>query len=252
MTELPARTRQLLLLMALDGTGDLRVLGGAPTGTQGLEDLAPAERARLVSVGGYPHRLAFRHPLIRSAVVELATENERRRAHQVLAELWSDQSDRRAWHLAEASAGPDEDVAALLEQTARRIPHCGDATKALDTLTRAADLSPQPADRRRRLHRGGGDRRIEPRVGLAGRGSPVRPGAWRSAAFRGRRRPSALNSDADLTTAHRLLVGAIETTDHGYDAQNSGLIEALYNLTLVCFLRSGRKHGSRFTWRSPG
>jgi hypothetical protein len=58
------------------------------------------------------HRIVFRHQLIRAAVVELSTTDERRRVNRVLAKLWADQPDRRAWHLAEATVEPDEDVAA--------------------------------------------------------------------------------------------------------------------------------------------
>jgi hypothetical protein len=67
------------------------------------------------------HRLAFRHPLIRSAVVKLATEAARRQAHRQLAALFAGQPDRRTWHLAEAAPGPDEQLAGLLEETAQRV-----------------------------------------------------------------------------------------------------------------------------------
>ncbi|HET6190220.1 MAG TPA: AAA family ATPase, partial [Trebonia sp.] len=147
--ELPARTRRVLLRAALDGTGDLRVLSTA--GSPALEDLAAAERARLVSVEGNPRRLVFRHPLTRSVVVELATEGERRAAHQELAGFWQDRPERRAWHLAESADGPDEEVASLLEQAAHRVLHRGDATGAIAALTRAAELSPEASSRARRL-----------------------------------------------------------------------------------------------------
>src|SRR4029077_8600696 len=62
VTGLPARTRWLLLLMALDGTGDLRVLEADGARRQGLDDLAAAEQARLAYIDQRIHRLAFRHP----------------------------------------------------------------------------------------------------------------------------------------------------------------------------------------------
>ncbi|MEV6037859.1 ATP-binding protein [Nonomuraea sp. NPDC052116] len=82
VTALPEATRGLLLLAALDGTGDLGVLRAAAgpdtTGTPrggrsrgepgGLEALAVAERERLVRIDAAVPRLAFGHPLIRSAV----------------------------------------------------------------------------------------------------------------------------------------------------------------------------------------
>ena len=132
--------------MALDGTGDLRVLEADGAHPHGLDDLAAAEQARLAYVDQRIHRLAFRHPLIRSAVVELSAHDERRRAHAELAGLLADQPDRRAWHLAETAIGPDEHVAALLEQAAHRILRRGDAVGAVAALTRASELSlPAPA-----------------------------------------------------------------------------------------------------------
>jgi len=235
--ELPARTRQVLLRAALDGTGDLRVL----TSSESLEDLAEAERAGLVSVGGSPRLLSFRHPLTRSAVVELATEGERRAAHRELADLWQDRPDRRAWHLAEAAVGPDEDVAVLLEEAAHRLLHRGEAAGAIAALTRAAELSPEPSARGRRLAEvayigaeGAGElgnamalltdaRLSDPQLG----GSLL---AAAATAF------LLLNSDGDLSTAHSLLAGAIRSCDHGYDGNDYDLIEALSSLALISWL----------------
>ena len=100
--ELPPATRRLLLLAALDGTGDLAALQRA-TGDAELRDLAPAERSRLLHVDPETRRLVFRHPLTRSAVVELSTAQERREAHRALAGVRADEPQRQAWHLAEAS-----------------------------------------------------------------------------------------------------------------------------------------------------
>ena len=72
VAEMPPGTRELLLRVALDGTGGLRVVHSL--GAAALEDLAVVERARLVTVDGRTRQLVFRHPLMRSAVVELATE----------------------------------------------------------------------------------------------------------------------------------------------------------------------------------
>ena len=44
-----------------------------------------------------------------------------------------------------------------------------------------------------------------------------------------------LNGDGDVDTAHRLLVGAIETAPDPSDAQGDVLVEAIYNLLEVCF-----------------
>src|SRR5262249_49187119 len=121
ITALPPWTRQLLLRMALNGTGDVRVLAGGAAPNAGFRDLAAAEQARLAYVDEATHRLAFHHPLMSSAVVDLSHAEERRAAHRVLADVWADQPDRRAWHLAEATVEPDESVAAQLEAVAGRI-----------------------------------------------------------------------------------------------------------------------------------
>jgi hypothetical protein len=115
------------------------------------DDLAPAERARLIHIDGSTARLAFRHPLIRSAVVAISTHAQRRRAHAALARILSDQPERRAWHLAEATTELDEGVAALLEQAAYMVLGRGDAVRAVTALVRSAELSPASGDRARRL-----------------------------------------------------------------------------------------------------
>ena len=146
---LPEPTIDLLLIAVLDGTGDLRVLEAAAPGESGLDDLAPAERARIVCVDESAGRLTFRHPLIRSAVVALSTSDQRRRAHRVLAACVS-VPERRAWHLAEAAVGPDESVASLLEDVAHAHLNRGDAVRAVAEMSRAAELSPATADQGRR------------------------------------------------------------------------------------------------------
>ena len=95
--------------------------------------------------------MRFRHPMIKSVVVERSTHEERRAAHLRLAVLFADQPERRGHHLGEAALAPDEDVAAAVEDGAHRTLRRGDVVGAISRLTRAADLSPDPKDRSRRL-----------------------------------------------------------------------------------------------------
>jgi DNA-binding CsgD family transcriptional regulator/tetratricopeptide (TPR) repeat protein len=237
VTALPDQTRHLLLLMALDGTGDPRVLG---TGGSSHEDLAAAERARLAYVDHRTRRLVFRHPLIRAAVVDLSTDDECRRAHEQLADLLVDQPDRQAWHLAEATMGPDEHVADLLEQVAQRILARGDATGAVTALTRASMLSPHRADGSRRLAKAA-------YLGAAVTGeldaaSHLLDDARRADPDSGRSLEAAvaasyllLNGEGDVDTAHRLLVDAIEHRARSDAADDSVFEEALHALLRVCW-----------------
>jgi DNA-binding CsgD family transcriptional regulator len=147
---LPEDTQQLLLVAAAEPTGDPALLWRAAK-RLGIADavLSPAESARLLEVHG---RVRFRHPLARSAVYRAATPHQRRRAHRALAEATDAQldPDRRAWHLAEATAGPDEDVAAELERAAGRAQARGGLAAAAAFLERAATLTGEPSRRAQR------------------------------------------------------------------------------------------------------
>ena len=168
---LPAPTRTALLMAALDPEIDMATLRTAAQDTACVDALAPAREAGLLHVDEAVGRLRFRHPLIRAAVVHLASPGERRRAHRALAAALTDLPERRAWHLAEAATGPDETVARALDEAAlsawRRGTTPGAAARAVDeagsdrrriagaaavaALMRAGELSPHPGDRSRRL-----------------------------------------------------------------------------------------------------
>ena len=118
---LPDQTRRLLVLAAADPSGD-RSLVWRAAGRLGIPvqaSAAAAEEAGLVEFGG---RVRFRHPLARSAVYRSASFADRQQMHSALAEVTDPQADpdRRAWHRAQAAAGPDEEVAAELERSAGR------------------------------------------------------------------------------------------------------------------------------------
>ncbi|MGK5639892.1 ATP-binding protein [Streptomyces sp. URMC 126] len=147
---LPADTRALLLVAAVEPVGDtpllwhaLRLLG------IGMEAAAPAEAASLITVGA---SVRFRHPLVRSAVWRGADATALRAAHRALAEATDAERDpdRRAWHQAHAAVGPDEPVAAALERSADRALARGGRAAAASFLERAAALSPEPKERARR------------------------------------------------------------------------------------------------------
>ncbi|MFD0578592.1 ATP-binding protein [Dactylosporangium darangshiense] len=238
--ELPEPTRRLLLLATFEGAGDVRVLRAAADDRPGLGDLAPAERAQLVRVDDAKARIAFRHPLIRSAIVAMSTHEERRCAHLALAEALHGDRERRAWHLAAAATGPDEAVAELLEEAAHRVMLRGDAFAAVAALIRAAELSETNSGRGRRLaeaayigaEASGAIDDAKTLLTDARRAAPDSAGslhAANAAAF------LMLNGDGDVNTAHRLLVGAIQTGGHGYRTEDPALNEAMHTLLLLCW-----------------
>ncbi|ROO86100.1 regulatory LuxR family protein [Actinocorallia herbida] len=148
---LPESARRLLQLAAADPTGDPGLLWRASVVLGlGAGDFDAAKQADALVVGT---RVSFRHPLVRSAVYRAASAADRRRVHGALAEVTSvDQDpDRRAWHRASATLLPDETVAADLERSAVRARTRGGAAAAGAFLERAAELTPAPADRGRRL-----------------------------------------------------------------------------------------------------
>ena len=129
--------------------------------------------------------LAFRHPLIRSAAYHGASSAERRQVHRALASVLTgeDVADRRAWHLASAALGPDESVAAALDQAAASSRRRGGLAAEARLLEHAAKLSPDDRLRARRLLGAG-------RAAMARRAARPRPGAARRVADpRGRRAP---------------------------------------------------------------
>jgi|HubBroStandDraft_3_1064219.scaffolds.fasta_scaffold07049_3 DNA-binding CsgD family transcriptional regulator len=148
---LPADTQILLLTAAADPTGDPGLLwrtghdlGFSPAAA------APAQAENLIAVGTV---IRFRHPLIRSAIYYSAAPIERRRIHRALAGATDPghDPDRRAWHLSEATAEPDESVAAGLELAAGRATIRGGWAASGAFLARAAVLTPDLGTQGRRL-----------------------------------------------------------------------------------------------------
>ena len=102
-------------------------------------EVAAADRLLTVA-----DRVTFRHPLVRSAVYQGASASDRRWAHQSLAGATDPGTDpdRRAWHRAQAAAGPDEGIAVELERSASRAQARGGLAAAAAFLERAAALTP--------------------------------------------------------------------------------------------------------------
>jgi DNA-binding CsgD family transcriptional regulator len=144
---LPGATQRLMLIAAAEPAGEPALLWRAAQRLGiGPEAVAPAADAGLLVIG---ERVTFRHPLVRSAVYQAASPAERRVAHQALAGATDPQADpeRRAWHRAQATPGPDEEVASELERSASRAQARGGLAAAAAFLERSAALTLDPARR---------------------------------------------------------------------------------------------------------
>jgi DNA-binding CsgD family transcriptional regulator len=143
-------TRLLVLAAAAEPLGDPMLLSRAAglLGTS-LTVAHPAVDVGLLKVGD---RVSFAHPLARSAAYHHGSTEHRHQVHQALATATDPETDpdRRAWHLARATVGPDEDVAAELERSADRAQARGGIAAAAAFLTRAMELTPKLVDRNRR------------------------------------------------------------------------------------------------------
>jgi DNA-binding CsgD family transcriptional regulator/tetratricopeptide (TPR) repeat protein len=147
---LPDDARMLLLVAASEPADDARLLWRAARRV-GIDVSAAAatEAAGLLTIDEH---VRFRHPLVRSAAYRSASPHDRRRVHLALADSIdaTRDADRRAWHLAAATAGPDEHVAQELEASAGRARARGGLAAAAAFLRRSVVLTDDPDHRAER------------------------------------------------------------------------------------------------------
>jgi DNA-binding CsgD family transcriptional regulator len=139
LAALSPATRALLRLIAALAEPTLEAVEEEP----GLEEALAAD---VVVRDG--RRLRFSHPLIAAVVEERTPPAEWRAIHARLAER-IDVQEQRARHLAAASEGPDEDVAAALEAAAAQATARGATMAGADLADRAAELTPGTGEPRR-------------------------------------------------------------------------------------------------------
>jgi DNA-binding CsgD family transcriptional regulator len=143
--------QRLLLIAAADGSADGALIANAAAvlGLEIRDDLAN-EVSQFLRLSP---DVAFRHPLIRSAVYRGARLDHRHAVHRALAAALgaSGDLDRRAWHLAAATLVPDEQVAMALDDGAERAQRRGGYSAEAAFRLRAAELSIDGHVRRRRL-----------------------------------------------------------------------------------------------------
>ncbi len=150
--QLPPDAQTVLLTTVADGTGRLGTLKRATEvlgiGADLLDDVV---RSGLLVVTG--DAADVRHPLVRSAVYQGATDGELRRVHTALADVFGhlQDPDRQTWHLAAAADGPDPELATALDRVAARAEARGARSAALEAQERAAELGTVSAAAARRL-----------------------------------------------------------------------------------------------------
>ncbi|WP_127509583.1 helix-turn-helix transcriptional regulator [Actinoplanes solisilvae] len=231
VVRLPAPTRHLLLRAALESgsSADLPADGWLP-----------AEQAALGWFDPHDRRWAFRHPMVRSAVLRSATGEERAAAQRELARRATGRPEQQARHLAESTIGPDEAVAQILQDAGHRASEAGDGVGAVTALLRAAELSADGSQRSRRLAEAAyiganvaGDLRTMPALLTAARdadpdGAGSLPIAVAAAHL-------LLHGDGHIDTAHRLLSATVDAAVARHTYDDPLLMEALYELADVCF-----------------
>ncbi|MEV0537562.1 AAA family ATPase [Kitasatospora sp. NPDC050463] len=235
--------RAELLLGALDGVGT-RSDGGPPGARYRMREADEAVAAGLLDVDPATDDLTFRHPLVRSAVVQLATPNQRRAAHQQLSRFHRENLERRATHLAAATVDPDEEAAGVLEAAAGSATRRGGALAAVAWLTRAAELSENHTDRSRRLSQAAFVAGHAARLGQAQRilragctaGQAEPPAAVLASAYQ------AFYQDGDVRSTQRQVTAAIE------QSRGSSEPEEVLTRLVTLLLAINQYAGESGTW----
>ncbi|HUN32358.1 MAG TPA: LuxR family transcriptional regulator [Trebonia sp.] len=151
VTSLPAETQLLLLIAAVDTTGDRALVRTVGLALEcGLDAQEEAERSRFLLPGP---QIRFRHPLIRSAVYARADSEQRRVVHQALAEAIDKSAHPDLWgrHVALGASGPSERLATELEAMSERARARGGYSAQAALLAQAANLSESTPARSMRL-----------------------------------------------------------------------------------------------------
>ncbi|MFB7674021.1 AAA family ATPase [Kitasatospora purpeofusca] len=251
--------RAELLRGALDGSAARPGDGPAPIARYRMREVDEAVACGLLVVEPVTGELAFRHPLVRSSVVQLATPDQRRSAHRVLAQLHREYPERRAIHLAAATVDPEEGVAADLEAAARSATRRGGARMAVSWLTRAAELSETRVDRSRRL---GEAAYVAGQADHLGRArslalAAAAPGADESPAAVLADSYLALYRDGEVRATHRRIVAAVERLRDSPDRRpchsdrgpDSPFPDEVLDRLVSLLLAVSQYAGNRATWQ---
>lgn len=154
---LPAEARDVLLIAATDDRVAVQEILAAAGAFRHLhvtaEALASAIDARLITV--VAGRVEFRHPLLRSGLLQREPPGRRMAAHAAIAEVVGD-VHRARWHQSLAIVGPDDRLADDLEASAEAALRRGGLEVAIMFLERAARLTTGSSLKGRRLLKAAG------------------------------------------------------------------------------------------------
>src|SRR6516162_7777879 len=153
IADLPALARDAVLIAAVDYADDVpeilagaSVLAGQQVDVRALEEAAAAGLIRFDDL-----HVRFRHPLVRSGILQREPAARQYAANAALAEVLADDPYRRTWHRASSITGPDDSVADELEESHVIALRRGSVTGAIWALERSAQLTTDSAKRGRRL-----------------------------------------------------------------------------------------------------
>ncbi|MFD8009778.1 AAA family ATPase [Streptomyces sp. NPDC058955] len=235
LRELPDHVRELLLLTALEGSGDTRAVWSAHS--QGWEvagrAYVAAEDAGMLRVGERDGRTVFCHPLLRAVAVAESSADRRRAAHRALANVPGTPAERQVHHLTLSAVGVEPTAAHALAAGAVRVAATGAATVALTSLTQAAEHAYEAGDRAAFLTRAA---RSAARAGSLGEAADLlaradreSPGADPVAAALTRSILVA-EENGDGRAALALLLGAFDSYQNGPAGDDGGRDEILGRL----------------------
>ena len=145
---LPEPVQRLLLLAAADDTGRLDVLRRACERLDLDDDVIGAGLASGLMTNS-TNAVVLRHPLVRSAIYQAASDADRRAVHGAIADALagSGDVDREVWHRAHAAAEPDDALVAALADVGARAQRRGGYVAALAAYERAAELATDRSSR---------------------------------------------------------------------------------------------------------
>ena len=136
---IPTAAREAALVVSALSRPTVELVAAAAGGGDGAAALEKAAAAGVLEVAD--GRVRFSHPLLASVVYAQTPPARRRELHARLAEIVDD-PDEQALHLALAASGPDAQVAATVEDAARRARARGAPQAAAELWDRARMLTP--------------------------------------------------------------------------------------------------------------